>query len=94
MFDLSANHCLSHRKYRFCREFSPRITAQRYVDAIVERANREGTAEIGAKREQAGDGQPRFYTAAFYTVIRDFTAGARAAGSETSYVCAGTNFLA
>lgn len=68
--------------------------SSRIFDAIVERrrASREGTAtEIGAKWERAGDGQPRLYTAA---VIRDFTAAARAAGSETSYVCAGTNFLA
>lgn len=46
----------------------------------------EGTAE-----SEARNGSARFYTAA---VIRDFTAAARAAGSETSYVCAGTNFLA
>jgi len=44
-----------------------------------------------AKRERPGSGQPRFRTAA---VIRDFTAAARQAGSETSYVRAGTNFLA
>jgi len=57
-----------------------------------ERAREDDPADRpAAERERPGSGQPRFHTAA---VIRDFTAAARETGSETSYVCAGTNFLA
>jgi len=59
-------------------------------DIEMRRANRKDG--WNRRETRAGwSGQTRFHTAA---VIRDFTAAARAAGSETSYVCAGTNFLA